>query len=109
MQPSMFGEPEARRQLTDSLPPINGKTPQSKHASYTGAREAQKGRGAKQATYAQILRNHGPLSDQDVAALTKWPLSSVNSIRDSFGGQITAQGLEPSPFGRARRTRWGFR
>lgn len=88
--------------------PFHGKTPQSKHASWTGAREAQKTRGEKRATYAQILRNHGPISDQDVAGLTTWPLSSVNSIRDSFGEQVTAQGLEPSPFGRAKRTRWGF-
>jgi hypothetical protein len=90
------------------LPPISGKTPISRHASFTGAREAVHGRGEKQKTYAQILRNHGPMSDQDVAALTRWPLSSVNSIRCSFGDQIVACGLEPSPFGRAKRTTWGF-
>lgn len=89
--------------------PHQGRTLQSRHASWTGAREAQRTRGEKVQTYAQILRNHGPMTDQDVAALTKWPLSSVNSIRDSFGEQITAQGLEPSPFGRAKRTKWGFR
>ncbi len=89
--------------------PVSGRSVQARHASWTGAREAQVRRGEKQATYAQILRNHGPMTDQDVAALTKWPLSSVNSIRDSFGDQIVAQGLEPSPFGRAKRTQWGFR
>jgi hypothetical protein len=91
------------------LPPFRGRTSQSRHASYTGAVHAQRTRGEKQQTYAQILRNHGPMTDQDVAALTRWPLSSVNSTRDSFGDQVVPMGFEPSPFGRAKRTRWGFK
>lgn len=88
--------------------PFSGSTPAARHASWTGAQHATKTRGEKQATYAQILRNHGPMTDQDVAALTTWPLSSVNSIRDSFGDRVIPCGHEPSPFGRAQRTRWGW-
>lgn len=88
--------------------PFSGNTMAACHASWTGAREGSKNLARKCGVYAQLLTNHGPLSDQDVAAITKWPLSSVNSIRALFGEQVGPKGHEPSPFGRAKRTLWGW-
>jgi hypothetical protein len=87
-----------------------GRTDTSRRASRSGAVHALKGRGEKVATYLQLLRNHGPMTDQDVAAITRWPLASVNSIRASLGDQIVECGDVPSPVrGWVTRTRWGVR
>lgn len=88
--------------------PFAGNYEASRHSSWTGAREASKNLAAKQGVYAQLLTNHGPMSDQTVAAVAGWPLSSVNSTRNSFGDQVVPKGHEPSPFGKAKRTLWGW-
>lgn len=88
--------------------PFTGNYQASKHASWTGAREASKNLARKRGQYAQLLTNHGPISDQDAAALMRCGISSVNSTRGSFGDCVVPKGHEPSPFGKAKRTLWGW-
>lgn len=75
--------------------PYQGDNPTARASSATGAVYALTGRRGKTATYCQILKNHGPISDQEVAGLTKWSLSSVNSIRGTLLKLAREQGKEP--------------
>lgn len=101
-----------------SSPPIAGKTTASRHASYTGARQAVKTYGAKVSEYLQILANGGPISDHAAAAVMKCGLSSICSIRNGLIDRAVEQGQEPpivpdgfdearwADGGVTRRTRW---
>lgn len=89
--------------------PINGKEPTTRHASSTGARHAVHMWGVKQSAYLQLLNTGGSLTDNEVAALLKWPLSSVCSIRNSLLDKVETDGFETATWdgGRTtRRTRW---
>ena len=91
--------------------PISGRTPQSRHASWTGARRAVKTWTVRQSTLLQLLGS-GPKTRQDLAVLSGYPISSVCSILDSVRGQIQEVDLEPVtwPDGSVtRRVRWGLR
>jgi hypothetical protein len=66
------------------LPPIAGKTAESRHASYTGARAVVEVWTARQSAYLQLLNNAGALSDHEAAALLKCGLYSVNSVRGAL-------------------------
>ena len=61
--------------------PINGRTPRSRHASYTGSVYVSRALGERVSAVKQLLQNHGPISDQSIAGLLKIALSSVNSCR----------------------------
>jgi hypothetical protein len=97
-------------------PPVNGATPASRHASWTGARAVVETWTARQSAYLQLIRQAGALSDQEAAALLHWQLCSVNSVRGALrkrGIPIIADGFDEHRFtdgsGRAhvtRRTRW---
>ena len=87
--------------------PFQGNTPQSKHASWTGAKAAARTKRGKTARYLELLREHGPISDQAMAALTGWALSSCNSIRHGVRDQVVADGFETA--GAAKRTKWRLR
>jgi len=92
----------------DSSSPFQGKTAQSRHASYTGARSAVRTWGQKQSAYLQLLANADALTDQEAAGLLHWPLSSVNSIRNSLGDRVYPDGFDSQVCGSktTRRTRW---
>lgn len=100
--------------LFDDAPkvPYQGSSAESRAASFSGAMAARETRKGKTATYLQILRNHGPMTDQDVAGLRQWSLSSVNSIRGSLPkGTIIARGAEFQTWDdgkTTRRTQWGL-
>lgn len=96
-----------------SAPPVNGRTPQSRHASWTGARAVVETWTARQSAYLQLLRQAGSLTDQEAAALLRWGLSSVNSVRNALGDRIVPDGLDVHTFIDAsgqerttRRTKW---
>lgn len=95
-----------------ALPPINGRTPETREASRTGARVAVHTWGVKQSAYLQLLNAGGALTDNEAAALLMWPLSSVCSIRNSLLAHVQTDGFETAVWdeGRTtRRTRWRLR
>jgi hypothetical protein len=104
----------------DWTAPISGNTPQSRHASWTGARHATRSMGAKMQALLQLLEHHGAKTDQEIAQITGWPLSSVCSSRNNlvryaemYGGfQIVPDGFDTMEWGPGdvtRRTRWVVR
>jgi hypothetical protein len=64
--------------------PINGTTPRSRHASYSGSRHVSRALGERVSAVKQLLQNHGPISDHDIASVLKIGLSSVNSCRHAL-------------------------
>lgn len=64
--------------------PISGRTARSRHASWTGSRHATKAMGERMQAVRQLLEHHGPISDQDMAAILKCGLSSINSCRNAL-------------------------
>lgn len=91
--------------------PFEGAIAVSRHASYTGAKAAAKRRRVKTEQYMALLEAHGALSDQAVAALTGWGLSSVNSIRNAITELVEPEGFDTQQVGQkhTRRTRWRLR
>jgi hypothetical protein len=61
--------------------PISGRTARSRHASWTGSRHVSRSLGERVSAVKQLLQNHGPITDHDIAALVPCSLSSVNSCR----------------------------
>ena len=111
--------PQLPMPLFDAPVPFNGNTPAARHASFTGAVVSAPTRGEKTSAYLQLLKHHGPLTDHQVAAITKWPLSSVNSIRNGIidAGRlrhelvIEKQGFDQADWGDGkvtRRVQWGL-
>ncbi len=101
--------------------PIAGRTPESRDASASGARQAVKTWGVKVSEYLQILANGGPISDHAAAALMKCGLSSICSIRNGLIDRAEERG-EPAPIvpdgfdletwadgGTTKRTKWRLR
>jgi len=92
--------------------PFRGKTVQSRHASWTGTRQALKTYGEKVSAYLQLLTNAGALTDHEAAALMHCGLSSICSIRNSLieqGTPIAPDGFNEQAWadgGRTKRTRW---
>lgn len=96
-------------------PPFRGNSQMSAHASYTGAQSVVECWTQRQSAYLQLLNQAGALTDQEAAALLKWGLSSVNSVRAACRkrGLIAADGFNEHIFEnasgrvcRTRRTRW---
>lgn len=87
--------------------PINGKTPQTRHASYTGACKAQAALSAKQERYVALLLQAGPITDWEAALRLTWPLSSVNSIRNSTAvrDRVEPRGFEITCWADGRTTK----
>ncbi len=61
--------------------PISGRSARSRHASWTGSQYVSRALGERVAAVKQLLQNHGPITDHDIAALVPCSLSSVNSCR----------------------------
>lgn len=91
----------------DDLPPINGSTVLSRHASFTGALKAQTHRSANLTALRQLWKE--PRTMNEIAAITGLPLSSVCSLKAAFGGEIQAFDVIPFQWGDGtitKRTRW---
>lgn len=95
----------------EALQPINGKTPLSRHASYTGAVHADETRSANIWQLRQLWRD--PHTMQEIAAITKLPLSSVCSLKAALADELEAVDVVPVEWGEGRkptrRTRWRIR
>lgn len=99
--------------------PYQGRTVESRATSASGAACALDGRKDKTARYLALLTAWGSLTDQRVAELTGWPLSSVNSIRGGIlkrarekqlPAPIVPAGVQEVPRGnrgkKTTRTKW---
>ena len=89
--------------------PFRGSRTATRHASWTGARAVVHTWAAKQSAYLQLLEAGGALTDNDAAALLKWPLSSVCSTRNGVIDRLETDGFELKTWDdqrTTRRTRW---
>lgn len=92
--------------------PFQGSTRSSKHASWTGSVHATKARGEKVVALRQLLRNHGPMTLNEAAVITGWPLSSICSLKAAITDELEPDGFDVQDWGDGRttkRTRWKFR
>jgi hypothetical protein len=99
-------------EATTPTPPFRGVTSTARHASYTGAVHAMRARGEKISAFFQLVKNHGPLTMQDAAAVLKYPLASVCSMKATLERLLEPDGHELVEWGdgrRTRRTRWRVR
>lgn len=97
-------------------PPARGRTTATRAASRSGACAVVHTWTARQSAYLQVVRNAGAISDQEAASVLKWPLSSVNSVRNAVRDRLEEDGHDLHTFtdlgGHARttqRTRWRIR
>lgn len=100
--------------LFDAPDPVywQGQTAISQQASLSGAVHALKSRGEKVEALRQLLTSHGPLTLNEIAAITKWPVSSVCSLKKCLGAVVEADSVETVDWGDGRtttRTRWIIR
>lgn len=89
--------------------PFSGETKVAAHSSHTGAVHATKARGEKVEALRQLLRNHGPLTFNEIAAITGWPISSVCSLKSAIKHEVQEDGFDEQRWGdgtTTRRTRW---
>ena len=90
--------------------PVSGLTRAARHSSWTGARQAVKTWTAKQSALLQLLTQAGgPMNDHELAAVLRWPLSSVCSVRNSVRDLLAPDGFDAVTWpdgGVTRRTRW---
>jgi hypothetical protein len=91
--------------------PINGKTPQSRHASWTGARHAEETRSANIVALRQLW--HEPRTMNEIAAITGLPITSVCSLKAAIEDELVFVDYEVIEWGTGRRStkrsRWQIR
>lgn len=102
-------DPAAVSPTGEVRPPFRGSNTQTAHASWTGARAVVHTWAAKQSAYLQLLAAGGSLTDNEAAALLRWPLSSVCSTRNAVIERLETDGFDLQDWGEGkttRRTRW---
>ncbi len=96
---------------TAATAPFQGRTPRSRHSSWTGAQSAQETRSANLVALRQLWRQ--PLTINDVAAITGLPVASVCSLKARLGEELTVVDFETVYWGAGRkatkRARWKLR
>lgn len=97
---------------------FRGNTTSTKHAGWTGARQAVRTLGEKTSAYLQLLNQAGALTDHEAAELMHVGLSTINSIRnnliDGAAQREQSPPIVPDGFdlhtwgdgGTTKRTRW---
>lgn len=95
----------------EPLPPINGSTPKSRHASYTGAVHAAETRSANIVALRQLWR--WPMTINEAAVLMQLPVSSICSLKASIADELEVVDFEFVSWGAHRkptkRCRWRIR
>lgn len=86
--------------------PVSGRTPRARHASSTGAAVAAERRGAVALAYRRLLIESGPLSDHEAAKALGRLVSTINSTRDGWGGQVAPSGRYEATEFKTKRVRW---
>jgi len=93
------------------LPPINGSTTASRHASYTGALHALETRSANIERLREVWRE--PRTMNEVHDITGLPLSSICSLKSAIDDELMEVGYQLVEWGEGRRptkrTRWKVR
>src|SRR5262249_739988 len=82
-------------------PPINGRTPQSRHSSWTGAVHAAEARSANMTALRQLWRE--PRTMNEVSAITGLPMSSVCSLKSAIEDELEVVDMIPIEWGPGRR------
>jgi hypothetical protein len=87
--------------VTQPALPFTGRAPMSRHCSYRAAVAAGRDRGRKTAVYLAHMETQGELgaTDHEAAAALRYPLSSINSIRNGAIDRLVAAGKRPGPYG----------
>jgi hypothetical protein len=88
--------------------PFRGRTQLTKHASWRGARAAERARITKTRMYLELVRTRGPLTDHEASEILQFPLATVNSIRHGVQHKLRPIDQVDGVAG-AKRTRWGLR
>ena len=93
------------------LPVAPSRSPRARHASATGAQYAARDRGELILRYVRLLKDVGPVSDHEAAAMLGRGLSSINSTRAKLGDRVVSAAdldeVHKWPGGYiTRRTRW---
>lgn len=87
--------------------PFAGRTVHSRHASYTGAVEAQRTHRGKTRIYLDWLRAHGPATDKDARVALGFELGTINSVRNTlYNANCIGSCGEVPGCGKATRTLW---
>lgn len=76
-QGELFAEPHLRA-------PWQGRTKVAREASASGARSQVPVWSAKKSALLQVLRNGGPMTRNELAAVLRWPITSVCSQLDAL-------------------------
>lgn len=85
--------------------PYQGRTAKSAHASFTGAQAQSPVWGQKTSELLQCLRAGGPMSRQELAAVLRWPISSVCSVLDNVRDLIEPVDFETVAWSGGRTTK----
>jgi hypothetical protein len=86
--------------------PVQGHTPEARHAGRTGAERAAKDRGALSLQYRQLLITVGPLSDHEAAKALGRLVSSINSTRNGWGDKVQPSGQFEDSTYHTKRVKW---
>jgi hypothetical protein len=90
--------------------PFSGRSPQPRHASYLGAKDAEPRAGRQLTLYLQALEDEGPngLTDAEAARILGLERSTINARRNQLGDRVYADGFRPGVSG-IRNTVWKAR
>jgi hypothetical protein len=92
MQPGFnFSVPPVDPQA-EPVAPHQGTTVTARHASWTGAQSQVNCWTAKQSELLQCLAAGGAMSRNELAAVLKWPLSSVCSVLHAVSDRVESNG-----------------
>jgi hypothetical protein len=95
--------------FTEQDLPFSGRSPQPRHASYLGAKDAQPRAGRQIRQYLQLLADHlEGLTDAEAASLMGIERSTINARRNQCGDRVYAEGFRPGRSG-VKNTIWKLR
>lgn len=91
--------------------PYQGRSQETRAASFSGAVVASQRRGQKLHRLLDVIREQGPLTLNEMAEFTGWPLSSICSLQAALKPQLETAGYEVVHVGTraTKRTRWRIR
>lgn len=89
--------------------PFSGSVSLTRHCSHEGAKQALPRAGSQAMRVLLAIKEHGPVTDQQLVALTGLPLNVVNARRHALAEKalIYASGTVMGPRG-VRNTTWTF-
>lgn len=94
----------------DALPPYSGRSQATRHTSRSGALVAQEKAPSQKARMIALYRQHGPLSDGEIAKAMGLPEGRISARRSALLADrvVEYHDIVPGPYG-AQVTRWRLR